>query len=844
MEARANNATDLFLGNHRYYVPAYQRAYVWTEEKQWSPLWEDISRLADGSLDGKADIHFLGAVVIRLEDKSPGQVTSWSVIDGQQRLTTLQLLMSALAQAAEEDGVSDTAVLLHELLAFKEQIAQGDERFRFWPTTVNQDSYRAVMEHGGLEPEREDDAANTIEEAWEFFRERARDYARNAGGDESEYGADPAEALKTRYGALYQAVTAQLQLVSISLDPEDPAQVIFETLNARGTPLLAIELVKNALLDKARGEGLDPEAAYVKHWADQLGDDAYWSEEERLGRGIATRAEAFLYYWMAMKLGELVPADGLFDRFRREFVASSTSEPATAVMDEINADAALYRSLGDLDPATAAGAFMGITEMVETNVFYPVTMALMKADLSDARRSNALGALGSYLVRRMVCGLQTRSYGTIAVSLADEIRRNPSTADEEIVSFLLSSEGDSARWPTDDEITRRLREQPIYGWLGRSRLSAMLGQVELFMRSGSKTEDISALPTNLALEHIMPQAWARNWPLEPGASDEAAELRESKIHLIGNLTLITGSLNSSLSNGPWKDKRAALADHSILMLKKELVAVDVWDEGSIDDRGQRLVDAIITMWPGPQRFIPEDWMKPNSESWPDNKILNSDELSAVFNTGTPYLRTLLADLAERPDERRKYPQIEKDLGWPVGRLRGVFGGYRQRFPQFKQRRPFALHFDADGNWWMWQTAEQAEHTRAAITESGTGVTTMEGLRDKIELPEVRALVDDLPSQFGSAGAGWKASVKPEGSASVRLNSPNTGAFGYFAKQWLFLWMRDRFVGDEDWYSSRLSKPDEVSVDAYERLRLHVANEADLAVVIEGLVQTERELGTE
>src|SRR3954467_8600710 len=101
MEALVRSVQELFSGQHRFVVPPYQRPYVWTEELQWEPLWEDVERITQNRLAGEDRRHFLGAVVIRREKTPVGGITEWSVIDGQQRLTTLQLLRSALAGAAE-----------------------------------------------------------------------------------------------------------------------------------------------------------------------------------------------------------------------------------------------------------------------------------------------------------------------------------------------------------------------------------------------------------------------------------------------------------------------------------------------------------------------------------------------------------------------------------------------------------------------------------------------------------------------------------------------------------------------------------------------------------------------
>src|SRR4051812_37892508 len=239
MEALVRSVQELFSGQHRFVVPPYQRPYVWTEELQWEPLWEDIERVTDSRLAGEDARHFLGAVVIRREKTPVGGITEWSVIDGQQRLTTLQLLMSALAAAAATAGQDIERKRLEQLMLHPEHDAVGDERFKFWPTSVNQAAFRQVLEAAQNGAAMTDDPNNTIHEAWTFFRKRSEEYA-------TAEGADPAE-VAARYAALRESVAGLLQLVTISLDKGDPAQLIFETLNARGTPLLAMDLVKNAL---------------------------------------------------------------------------------------------------------------------------------------------------------------------------------------------------------------------------------------------------------------------------------------------------------------------------------------------------------------------------------------------------------------------------------------------------------------------------------------------------------------------------------------------------------------------------------------------------------------------
>ena len=232
MKAVVQSVQDLFGGQHRYVVPAYQRAYVWDEDKQWEPLWADVERATDSCLAESFEEHFLGAIVIRVEKTPPGGITEWSVIDGQQRLTTIQLMLAAIAESARREDFDDEAQLMEHLIHHSSLMAEGDERFKFWPTKLNRGAFAEVAAEGGPGADIVDDENNTIHEAFEFFMHHARTYAHADVEDDSQ--------ARTRYAALRQAITGLLKIVTISLEKDDPAQVIFETLNARGTPLLAI----------------------------------------------------------------------------------------------------------------------------------------------------------------------------------------------------------------------------------------------------------------------------------------------------------------------------------------------------------------------------------------------------------------------------------------------------------------------------------------------------------------------------------------------------------------------------------------------------------------------------
>jgi hypothetical protein len=266
MLAETRTMIQLFQLDVRYVIPLYQRPYVWTEDRQWRPLWEDISVVAEHVLGEGASAsspsHFLGAIVIQQQDNPPGTPQRFMVIDGQQRLTTLQLILGAASRVAEELHVAGEDELLRRLVHNTELLAKDDARFKVWPTNVNRAAFRDVM-HPDQPPSSADDSSNEIQEAYWFFVEEIRDWATDGGADAAESA--------SRISALRITLSDLLKIVAIRLEAPDNAQVIFETLNGRGTPLIALDLLKNTVFLKASEQGTDTDALYDLHWRPELG---------------------------------------------------------------------------------------------------------------------------------------------------------------------------------------------------------------------------------------------------------------------------------------------------------------------------------------------------------------------------------------------------------------------------------------------------------------------------------------------------------------------------------------------------------------------------------------------
>ena len=260
METQVRSPQMVFMQPQRLVVPLFQRPYVWNQESQWEPLWNDVVRVSDRVLSnpqGRHHPHFLGAVVLQQVQKQTGQMQERTVIDGQQRLTTLQLLLDALHAELIGVGALPPAMRLEPLVTNAEPFcARPEDRFKVWPTNRDRRAFNSIM---GAEPPVDYDATGRGERmvgAHRFFSEQAREWLGLAGP----------EMVQARAAAIETVVRDLLQMVVIDLAADENAQEIFETLNARGAQLTAADLIKNFVFQRLLESGADVEAIYESKW--------------------------------------------------------------------------------------------------------------------------------------------------------------------------------------------------------------------------------------------------------------------------------------------------------------------------------------------------------------------------------------------------------------------------------------------------------------------------------------------------------------------------------------------------------------------------------------------------
>lgn len=605
MQAFTHTPQVVFGTHVRYVVPLFQRPYVWNLQDQWQPLWADVANLAERVLEASTTPgpavppHFLGAIVLDAQTNPTGFISVRHVVDGQQRLTTLQLLLDAAQEVAEQHGESFDAETLRVLVLNQPQVTQHpDEVFKVWPTDRDQDAFRAAMQNGVTVPPEL--AGSRIAQAHAYFVEQITSWAEPDG--------DPDKA-KARLHALAVALQTHLKLVVIDLEVGDNAQVIFETLNHRGAPLLAADLVKNLVFQRAAAERLPVQALYDEFWREL--DNDYWREFITQGRLVRPRIDSFLNYWLTMKLLREAPSDQIFTDFRDHVLGPCESLPA--LLAEIASDAKVFAGLDALLSASVEGTFVyRVVEALETRTVTPLLLWLLRwpeATLPAVERGRALQAVESWLVRRTLARLTSKDTNRALLELLKALNdAGPGGAGSAAEDFFAAQTADSRLWPDDALVTQRLESASVYTAITRARLRMILEALEDDLRS-SYGEGQSA-PHGLTVEHILPQAWKTNWPLD---TDDPTLLaaREARVHRLGNLTLVSGKLNPALSNRPWTDsegkgKRDFLLQHSNLKLNAEVVAEhpEVWNELDVDARTTDLTQRVLAIWPRPMSAAP------------------------------------------------------------------------------------------------------------------------------------------------------------------------------------------------------------------------------------------------
>ena len=382
-----------------------------------------------------------------------------------------------------------------------------------------------------------------------------------------------------------------LELVVIDLASADEPSVIFETLNARGTPLLASDLVKNFVMQTASRAGVDAEELHNEEWS--TFEDSWWRKEVRQGRIVRPRLDVFLNYWLVMETAKETRSHEVFPKFKLHVETKGTA--ITEIVGQLRHTGETYRGFDRFHPKSRVGTFFYRWRTVDAGTITPLLLWLFsqpEGAVSEDQRLQAISAIESFLVRRMICRMTTKDYNRLFLELMSRLHDSaPEEATDTLVNYFSEQSSESRRWPADRDVEQAVLDLPLYRLLTRGRLRIVLEAIEEHLRD-DLVEEAHVARGSLTIEHVMPQSWKEHWPLGEAADIVQAEHdRERLIHSLGNLTLVNGRLNRKLSNAPWTSKRETLNMHTVLHLNKELLNTykdTKWTEATIRERGTAL----------------------------------------------------------------------------------------------------------------------------------------------------------------------------------------------------------------------------------------------------------------
>jgi uncharacterized protein with ParB-like and HNH nuclease domain/alkylated DNA nucleotide flippase Atl1 len=561
MKAVDTNLLELLKKSTQFIVPIYQRVYSWGEP-ECRQLWEDVLRAGE-----RTDLanHFTGSIVYI--EKDQGTTTASEpdlIIDGQQRVTTVTVLLAALAQHLESlpddqreplDGFSPKKIRERYLVDMNEE---GDRHFKLILSKGDRDALKAIV-RGVPIP----DTDSRIPQNFRFMKDRLSD--------------DKVDLVAV-CGGLSKLVVVDVKLTRGVDDP----QLVFESMNSTGKKLSQADLIRNFVL-------MDLPPAHQEHMYDD-----YWFPMEREFSGANEELfDQFVRHYLTLKTGQIPRLDDIYDAFRihaLELQSSGLSRDDLVIDLSKHAKWFVAMALGRETVPSLARRFAEVDQLL-ASVVYPFLLRLYSdfdsGILSEKDFAAILDVVISYVFRRAVCRIPTNSHNKTFASLGNAV--DTSNYAESVEGRLLAL-GAYKRFPSDDEFEEALQNTDLYHF---RRASYFFRKME----NHGRKEEVSI--AEYSIEHILPQNENLSTSWQRALGPDWRSVQERLLHTLGNLTL-TG-YNPEYSDKPFPEKRDMTGGfkESPLRLNAGLGQLEDWNEGEITNRAKNLAAQAIDVWKRP-----------------------------------------------------------------------------------------------------------------------------------------------------------------------------------------------------------------------------------------------------
>ena len=490
MQPSKATVQTLFEGDKQFLIPLFQRHYVWEKMAQWQPLWADIVAKCE-SAPQKQLPHFTGAIVIQQKSTPSGALPVYEIIDGQQRLTTFQVILCAFrgichkAAEAEGDGRRFAAMeeeanrfLLNTSMRAKKQ---ENGKYKLLPTQFDRCAMSWLVNHDSVINNDTPSArpSGKLIDAYWFFREKIRLFVDN--------DADKAEKLLT-------TIRESFGFVEILIDGDDEPEMIFESLNARGKPLLAFDLLRNYLFLRTRqSEGEDRDELYKKYW-EHFETDHIWDSTVKVARSRITMSELFLQHFLTATLA-MENVYPFFQTYREEYSKQLPDGYRTRdELSDLHRYSQKYLPLAISNHDSDVGRAMQIYHYLDITSLRPFFLYLLAdVKVSGKVRDHIFHALESYTVRRVLCTSQGhKNYNKFFPELIKKLRSGDGFTAKKMLELLKSQESDTRKWPQFQNVQSAFRGQWKISGANINVIRYILYRIECKMQSENpRSEDIA-----------------------------------------------------------------------------------------------------------------------------------------------------------------------------------------------------------------------------------------------------------------------------------------------------------------------------------------------------------------
>ncbi len=591
MEASVTRLVELLGDAKQYLVPLFQRPYSW-ERKEWQTLWDDIVELCETETPRP---HFFGTIVTIPARSVPEGVAKFSLIDGQQRYTTVSILFASMCQVAMQKGEDRLAEEIQERFLIN-KFAEGNDYFKLLPTQSDREDYKKIIL--GESPR----SGSRLSKAFHFFESQLH---------KSEFKLSTIKTIIERY----------FSIVRVLLDERDDPYLVFESLNAKGMPLSQADLIRNYFLMRLHTNR--QEEIHARLWLPM---------EMRLGEKNLTE---FIRHYLVMRKSDFVKAAETYFTLKG-YVESNNLNPEHE-LQQLHQFSTYYAKLLEPQQEPDADIRRALIRLnrLEVTTAYPFLLACYhdyaQQHLSSADFVEILRTLENFIVRRFVCNVPTNQLNKIFSPLYRQVQEKVQAQQIPFVESLKDIL-EQRNYPKDYEFKRNLLENKLYGSGDRGKKTKFI--LETIEESYEHHEPV--LFDDLQIEHVMPQTPTAWWQSHLGENWEF--VREKYLDTLGNLTL-TG-YNPELSNADFENKKS-IYKNSHLELNAYFNDVETWRESDITLRGEVLSNTCLEIWAyfGKQN-IQEQGSTDTERAYTFETMHNSD-----FLTGE--VLELLEDLQDR-----------------------------------------------------------------------------------------------------------------------------------------------------------------------------------------------------